>query len=233
MSDQRVEGVSVGGHLPGLELALVTDPADLAPRVALLAQQHGYRLARQACHAHAGQGFGPGVPTLDSLGDAALLVDHHEIGDAGEDPVGELDGSVGVEEHGEEVQFVLCHPCAYRVTLAGDLEADEFRPCLGGHSVEFVPKELEGLVTVRAGVQEEEQQDRSAAPGRQLVGSLAVEDGRGEVRRQWALADAGLVFRRHSQPFAQLSGHGAHRLFAPLTRIADAEDHVAVSVYTD
>jgi hypothetical protein len=161
---ERVERVRVVGELPGLVLRLVTDAARLAARITLRAQQHRHGCACELRHPHPEQWtVDVGAPATRAVRDPSVLVDHDQIGDACERSVGRLDLPAVVEQHREEVELVVLEGAPHFVRSTGQLEPDEQRALVLRHLCERGLQELECLVTVRAGVQEEQQQHRAAA----------------------------------------------------------------------
>ena len=235
VGDQGVEGGRMDGELPGRELLLVADAADVVAAVALRIEQHRHRRPGRAGRVHAQQrAVAILVPALAAVSDPALRVEDVDDGDAAGDAPALRRLAARIEVGIEEVELQLGHRAADRGRIVLDRDRDETRLLRVGHLRERLLDRLEGLVAVRAGVQEE---DHDRGPAGQ---HLRLEDlARSTSRPPRAPAPAAVASARRrgpSRPTASMrsslrrSASTRAVEVAPAREMADGEGHEALGI---
>jgi hypothetical protein len=122
------------------------------------------------------------APALDACGDPTLSIDQDQIGDAREDAVGAHNAAIVVEENRKEVELFVAEHLAHRGRLPRELDSHERRAPILRKCRELGLQEPQRVVTVGAGVEEEEDRDRFAAQRRELeLLVAAIHDLRREI----------------------------------------------------
>ena len=234
---QRVEGVGVAGELPGGVLGGVADPADIVARVPLRVQQHRNRLAGDLGGVHAREGGVASLgPALDAVLDPTLRIDQHDVGNPAKDTVLGLDVARRVEDDGEEVEAVFLQARTHFGAAVLHREPHQQRPLVFRHLGEVLLEEAKCVVAVRAGVQEEDENDASPAVGGQLEAVVAIQTRGREVRRDRALVQVAARARgarRQAEFLAQLGFHQPDGIVAFLGKGPDSEREEALGVDAD
>ncbi len=201
--DQRVEGAGVLREQPGRRLRLVADAAGFAAAVAGRVQQHRHRLAGELGEPHAHQRRVAVVaPALHANHYAALRVDHEDVGDAGHDAVGGAQREVVVDDDREEVEAIALQLRLHGARGSRDRDSDQRRARGFWKLRQLVLQECERVMAVRAGVEEEDQDDGLAAQRREIDAPTAFETLGGECRAPASACRASARARSGRQPAA-------------------------------
>ena len=172
-------------------------------------------------------------PTAQALDDPPLGVDQERVRNAREDAVGRPDLPVEIEHDWKEIEAVRAQLRPHRLRASRDLDPDQLRAFVRRQRGQRLLEEAEQVVAVRAGVEEEDQDQRLAALGGHVEALLGVEDRRAEDRGQRMVAGVelgGVGPRGQPQRLADLlldRDLGAGLVGGEL---AQAEGHVALGI---